>query len=85
MVSSRFDLHVDEEAEDQGLPAGTEHPIPRAEVAQGVGIESEAVRSDPNLDGTAEADGAGIAVSVAVAVDQRVLNRRPLQDSPPSQ
>ena len=88
-----FVLQV-EEAEDQGLRAGTEDPIPCVEVELGVGIDSEAVRSDRSPDGVAGAEVAGAEVGAAevdaaalaafAAVDQQALNIQRRQDSPPS-
>lgn len=79
-----FDLHV-EVAEDQGLRAGTEHPIPRVEVELGVGIDSEAVRSGRSPGGIAGAEGDAAALAASAAVDRRALSRQHRQGSPPSQ
>lgn len=77
-----------EEAADQGLLAGTEHPIPRVGVAQGVGIDSEAIRSKLSPDeiaAAAAAEAEAVALAASATVDQRALNRQPHQDSPRSQ
>lgn len=81
-----FVLHA-EEAEDQGLLAGTEDPIPRVEAGLGVGIDSEAVRSklSPDEMAAVAAGAEAFGLAASVTVDQRALNRQPRQDSPQSQ